>query len=235
MKKVFSLSIILAVLAAAMTFSSCSKDDEDAAVITIQFNQDGKFDSGETVVATITSKDEKLTSIELWEAGGAKLKNLTIPSEKDGVYVLTIVELEDGNYTLKVASKTGANSGNFKVGKDPVVPTFPATLGGPGATAGSFLSILDGKVYTTGATVAQLKNVEIVFNGETFISAEESLNGTVNTNGQWAIIDELIPGTLFSYETSTGFEGTITIIGTSGAGDATIVNVTVAKIKMSPK
>ena len=122
MKKVFNLSIILAVLTAALTFSSCG-GDEDAAEITITFNSNGQFASGDVVLATITSLDEKLTSIELW-SGGSKLKNLTIPAEANGVYVLNIPGLDDGSYTLKVTSKTGAEQKDFRVGT-PLPPTAP--------------------------------------------------------------------------------------------------------------
>ena len=113
MKKVFNLTVMLAALMTAVMFSSCGSD-EDAATITIDFNQGGKFVTGETVTATITSKEEKLTSIELWK-GTSKDKNLTIPDAKDGVYTLNITGLADGSYTLKVASKTGATEGSFTI------------------------------------------------------------------------------------------------------------------------
>ena len=115
MKKALNLSVIFAVLMAAFSFSSCSKD-EDAATITIHFNQNGEFGSGDAAVATITSLDESLKTIELWSEG-SKLKNIEIPNDNDGVYVVSIPELEDGAYLLKVTSSTGAAEKDFTVGE----------------------------------------------------------------------------------------------------------------------
>jgi hypothetical protein len=117
MKKVFNLSIILAVLTATFSFTSCGNDD-DAASIKIEFLGGPAYAVGAPVVAKITCV-EKITSIDLFK-GDAKQKSIEVPKEsKDGdnfVYLVNIVsEAEVGNYSIQVKSKTGDNKGSFTV------------------------------------------------------------------------------------------------------------------------
>ncbi|MDR1729175.1 MAG: hypothetical protein LBR52_00730 [Prevotellaceae bacterium] len=225
MKKVLNLSVILAVLMAAFSFSSCGKDDENAAKISIEIET-----TTTNAIVVISSPDEKLSTIELWE-NGSKLKNIDIPAEVNGIYTVTITQLTDGEYTLKATSNSGAAEKKFTIGEGPVTPdTFEAILGGSGATdAGSFLSIEDEKVYFSNATDAQLANVEIVFDGTTFKSATESANSKVKANGNSATITK-VDNDNYSYATSTGYQGTIKINSRAGSGDATKVTVTVVKM-----
>jgi len=130
MKKVFNLSVILAVLVAAFTFSSCGKDKEDAAVITVKFDQGGTFGSGDNVTGTITSADEDLTKVTLFNEDGSARLNWTsfnalpILKGKDGAYTIVIPSLPDGKYSLQAFSKTGdSGKKDFTVGNSVVNPT----------------------------------------------------------------------------------------------------------------
>ena len=102
--------------------------------------------------------------------------------------------------------------------------------------AGSFLSIKDGKIYTSTASADELKDVEIVFNGTNFVTAASSANSIVSTNGNSATLTTNANGTI-AYVTSTGYMGTIictgatgfTCIGTTGSTSST-VTITVKHI-----
>lgn len=114
MKKVFNLSVILAVLASALTFTSCSDDDDDAPEVLINVQT-----VASTAVINITC-DEDLTSVALWK-GGSKLKDLNL---KDGVEkgenktVFTLVDLEDGDYKVRVACEgNGEAEEKFTIGE----------------------------------------------------------------------------------------------------------------------
>jgi hypothetical protein len=81
--------------------------------------------------------------------------------------------------------------------------------------AGSFLSIKDGKIYTSTASADELKDVEIVFNGTNFVTAASSANPIVSTNGNSATLTTNANGTI-AYVTSTGYMGTIMRTGATG-------------------
>ncbi len=235
MKKVFNLSVILAVLIAAFSFTSCSDDDDDAAQITITFNQNGKFASGDDVTGKIVSAEEDLTKVVILLNGNAvktitKFNSLPILKGDNGVYTMVIDGLVDGSYTLRAESKTGESSAAFTVGSAVNYTSFTAVVGGSEATtAGSFLSIQDGKVYKTAdVNAGKGENVEIVFDGIEFKSATLSTNSNVSGNGQWAQI-QLLGDNHWGYMTSTGFQGDITITSTTGSGNATVANITVNK------
>lgn len=114
MKKVFNLSVILAVLAAAFSFTSCSDDDDDAASVKISVES-----AVSSAIVTITS-DEDLTAVELWQ-NGSKIKNIDVKSGtnkgKATVNVYTIIDLKNGEkYTVKASTETGASEKAFTVG-----------------------------------------------------------------------------------------------------------------------
>lgn len=128
MKKVFNLSIILAVLAAAFTFSSCGKDKEDSAQITITFNQSGTFGEGDAVTGTISSPDEDLTKVVILKDGNAvktitSFKELPIMKGTDGKYTIFIDGLTPGDYNLRAESKTGESSKGFSISGSSTNPT----------------------------------------------------------------------------------------------------------------
>ena len=161
MKKFFSLSAIVAVLAMLMTsvsVSSCSSDDDDDST---------------TTTPTYTS----------------------------------FYGIVDGADELNIARSF-------------------LSINGP--TTGSFLSIKDGKIYTSTASADELKDVEIVFNGTNFVTAASSANSTVSTNGNSATLTTNANGTI-AYVTSTGYMGTIFFTGTTGSNSFT-VTVTVKHI-----
>lgn len=113
MKKVFNLSVILAVLASALTFTSCSDDDDDAPEILIDVQT-----VASTAVINITC-DEDLTSVALWK-GGSKLKDLDLKDglEKENKTVFTVVDLKDGDYKVRVACEgNGEAEEKFTIGE----------------------------------------------------------------------------------------------------------------------
>lgn len=113
MKKVFNLSVILAVLASALTFTSCGDDDDDAPQILIDVQT-----VASTAVINITC-DEDLTSVALWK-GGSKVKDLDLKDglEKENKTVFTVVDLEDGDYKVRVACEgNGEAEEGFTIGE----------------------------------------------------------------------------------------------------------------------
>ena len=108
--------------------------------------------------------------------------------------------------------------------------TFTVNMGGSGSTAGSFLSVKDGKVYKKSDVAAHGDNVEIVFTGYTFVSADKSENSIVNSNNQSATISQTSPLT-FSYETSTGYKGSLTLVEEPGDAGANYVVTVIRQIK----
>ena len=116
MKKVFNLSVILAVLMAAFSFTSCSDDDDDAAKIDI------KVETTTTSAIVAITSEEDLTAVELWQ-NGSKSKNITVKDGsakgKAGVNTYTITGLENGKkYTIKATSESGAAEKEFTVGSN---------------------------------------------------------------------------------------------------------------------
>ncbi len=240
MKKVLNLSVILAVLVAAFSFTSCGEDD---AEVNLSLNSTS-FAEGVPVTGTITSDNKVETvKIEKEDADGIYQPYKTIQSsnfgaasgvvDADGSYLLSIAGIEDGTYTIQAIDKDGNESKKVKFtvgtpGPQPI--TFEVELGGSeSSTAGSFLSIKDQKAYMSSATAAQLGNVEIVFDGTTFKSAKESANTTVKNNGNSAVITG--SGNNYTYTTAPdGYTGTITITDEDGSGAKRNVTVTVTKL-----
>ena len=110
----------------------------------------------------------------------------------------------------------------------PTYTSFYGIVDGAAETAGSFLSIKDGKIYTSTASADELKDVEIVFNGTNFVTAASSANSIVSTNGNSATLTTNANGTI-DYVTSTGYMGTIFFTGATGSNSFT-VTVTVKHI-----
>lgn len=104
---------------------------------------------------------------------------------------------------------------------------FTVNMGGTSSKAGSFLSVKNCAVYTTGDLASYAGDVEIVFNGSNFISADKSANEAVASNGNTAEITNT-SSTTWTYTTSTGFSGSITMVEEPGDPSATYV-VTVAR------
>jgi len=123
MKKVFNLSIILAVLASALTFSSCSKDEDGPEIEAMAM--------GGSVVGTVKS-EAGLKSATLERDGKTVTPGWPITdfgagkavsgSAKDG-YIIAISGLIDGKYVLIVVDKNDRkDSFEFEVGSGIVPP-----------------------------------------------------------------------------------------------------------------
>ena len=87
---------------------------------------------------------------------------------------------------------------------------FSATIGGPDSGQCSYISICDEDVYSD-EDEDDLENVEIVFTGKKFISADEADNEIVCENGNSAEIETLEKGERYAFGTSTGYYGYIVI------------------------
>lgn len=108
--------------------------------------------------------------------------------------------------------------------------TFTVNMGGASSSAGSFLSVKDCQVYNKSEIAKHSDNVEIVFDGFSFKSAEKSDNSIVNSNGQSATITQT--GTLtYAYETSTGYKGSLTLTEEPGDAGANYVVTVIRQIK----
>lgn len=132
-----------------------------------------------------------------------------------------------------MATATVATSCSDDDDDDPVIllkdTTFTVTMGGELSNSPSFLSIKDAKAYKQSMVAASPENIEIVFNGTSFISAKDCMNSVVNTNGRSAVITQTSP-LRFDYVTSTGFKGSLTLTEEPGDASADYV-VTVVRQK----
>jgi hypothetical protein len=217
MKKVFNLSVILAVLASALTFTSCGDDDDDAPQILIDVQT-----VASTAVINITC-DEDLTSVALWK-GGSKVKDLNL---KEGVEkgenktVFTLVDLEDGDYKVKVACEgNGEGEEVFTIGEGgAAAESFQLTVGGSNSSEGSYISISNKAVYKTTEANANAAAIEIIFDGTTFKSAAESTNSAFEAKASATVSGDAANG--WSFETSTGYKGTIKFAGEDKDGKGT--------------
>lgn len=100
--------------------------------------------------------------------------------------------------------------------------SFSATIGGPDSEECSYISICDGDVYCVDDE-DELENVEIVFTGKKFISADEAENEIVSENGNEAEIETLEKGERYAFNTSTGYCGYIIVDeGKMGKSDSEI-------------
>lgn len=216
MKKVFNLSVILAVLASALTFTSCSDDDDDAPEILINVQT-----VASTAVIDITC-DEDLTSVALWK-GGSKLKDLNLKEgvEKENKTVFTLLNLEDGDYEVRVACEgNGEAEEKFTIGEGgAAAESFQLTVGGSESSEGSYISIKNKTVYKSGAANANAEAIEIIFDGETFKSATESTNSAFEAKASATVSGDAANG--WSFETSTGYKGTIKFAGADKDGKGT--------------
>ncbi|MCQ2233439.1 MAG: hypothetical protein MJZ24_01705 [Paludibacteraceae bacterium] len=88
--------------------------------------------------------------------------------------------------------------------------SFTATIGGPDSDECSYISICDEDVYSVDDE-DELENVEIVFTGKKFISADEADNEIVCENGNSADIETIEKGERYAFETSTGYTGYIVV------------------------
>lgn len=204
MKKVFSLSIMLAVLATAFTFSSCSKDEEENAPV---FSNESVVGKG--FIATITC-DNDLKSAELirtTSSGSSTVSGWPVTKFNDlngeifgekGNYTVMITGLADGDYELVVIDKKDKRaSTKFKIGggDDPDenlnfnLTSFEAKVGDVylyeynGARAGGFTiaNVTTGNkgfkvVFSDGITA------EISFDGKSFLTT----NGTTKSGAEAA-------------------------------------------------
>ena len=222
MKKVFNLSVILAVLASALTFTSCSDDDDDAPEILINVQT-----VASTAVIDITC-DEDLTSVALWK-GGSKVKDLDLKDglEKENKTVFTLLNLEDGDYKVRVACEgNGEAEESFTIGEGgAAAESFQLTVGGSNSSEGSYISISNKAVYKTTEANANAAAIEIIFDGETFKSAAESTNSAFEAKASATVSGDAANG--WSFETSTGYKGTIKFAGADKDGKGTYdINVT---------
>jgi hypothetical protein len=103
MKKVFNLSVILAVLASALTFTSCSDDDDEATI---------DFIKAEGQNAWTINAEAGIESIELYAVNGDEseyLKEISegITKEAKGKTTYLLKDLEAGKYKVNVTDKDG--------------------------------------------------------------------------------------------------------------------------------
>jgi hypothetical protein len=111
MKKVFNLSIILAVLA-AFTLTSCNPEEEDAATVTITLDKT-TLSEGEALTGKIIS-DNNLKEVTILKDGSTLADYPTTDfgtgkpiSGKDGSYIIRIDGLLAGSYTIRATDKNG--------------------------------------------------------------------------------------------------------------------------------
>ncbi len=213
MKKVFNLSVILAVLMAAFSFTSCSDDDDDAK---IEFS---KSADGKSVTITAEAGIQKI-EIEPVSAAGS-VKDVTGSAKGETTYKFSLESYEDGKYKITVTDKddnkafetvtVGSESSNSG-------ETFTIQIGGAKSSAGSFISIADKKVYKTADVNKggqEAKNVEMIFDGSEIKDASDSKNDKVNSNGNGTTYIAQMGNTV-QFETLGGIEGQIVIEGTLG-------------------
>jgi len=212
MKKVFNLSVILAVLMAAFSFTSCS-DDEDNATVEITLDNNGAFKAGAAATGSINAEAE-IESITLFTVkGGAENSmaqqsaQMTEAAKGETAYAFRIERLAIGTYKLSVTDGDGnISSVTFNVGGE--VKTFTLQIGGAdNTTVGSYISIKDQKVYKASEANANAEAIEIVFDGTVFKSAKNSGN-TAFTPKVGATVTMTTTGCTF--DTETGYKGTIT-------------------------
>lgn len=105
MKKVFNLSVILAVLASALTFTSCD-DDDDEATITIT----GTENAGEYVISAEAEIDE----IAIYKESGDNESKMTSESEAltkaakgQTTFLVNFSLFGEGTYKMSVKDKDG--------------------------------------------------------------------------------------------------------------------------------
>lgn len=105
MKKVFNLSVILAVLASALTFTSCD-DDDDEATITIT----GTENAGEYVISAEAEIDE----IAIYKESGDNESKMTSESEAltkaakgQTTFLVNFSLFGEGTYKMSVKDKEG--------------------------------------------------------------------------------------------------------------------------------
>ena len=174
MKKVLNLSVIMAVLAAAFVFGSCTTT-EDAAEISITFsggaplNGKTNYEVGVPVIAKITCVEE-ITSIDLYK-DEARVKAITFgkPTKEgdNNVYLVSVDATEVGSYYIQVKSKTGDNKGFFTIGAQ--------AQQDPWENAANKISVEAGKKYQC-KQGDKVYNIEIISASPTAISLK--LEGT---------------------------------------------------------
>ena len=207
MKKVFNLSVILAVLMAAFTFSSCSKDEEWN--IDINLDNNSKFNEGSVVTGAITS-DNKIETIKIEVKEGAIWQPYeTIQkgnfsgwgiTENDGTYSLRIPGISAGDYTIQAIDKNGNESrkaqftvigtGGSGVTGDQINISSTILLGASGSSYGSFFASSTGTRYSQGQANANAATIDITYGtltsgGPSFISPNRrsALGFTAVTGG----------------------------------------------------
>ena len=120
MKKVFNLSVILAVLMAAFSFTSCSDDDDDSTIeISKIEGQDSYTIKAEAGIKSITvyqvsgSEESKLkaeSEAYTSEFKGKELAAVSFAGYADGTYKIA-VEDKDGNQKSKTVTVGAGNEG----------------------------------------------------------------------------------------------------------------------------
>jgi uncharacterized protein (TIGR02145 family) len=137
----FSIWLLLSLCMAAVSFSSCEKEDDkngtstendkdkddnkpSGVTISILFDKDGSFVLGEEVTGSITSAEEDLQKVIVMKANGEVVETITtfevlpiMKKNNDGEYMVSIGGLTEGRYLLKATSKTGVNTANFELVK----------------------------------------------------------------------------------------------------------------------
>lgn len=113
MKKVFNLSVILAVLMAAFSFTSCTDDDDDAN-ISIKVSSTA---AGDAAYVTVTADD--IESIMVGQNGSLKeISSDDLKLAKNGKE-FKISNLTKGQkYTIQVRTKDAQKSVDFVAGQD---------------------------------------------------------------------------------------------------------------------
>lgn len=236
--------LVMSLAIMPLFFTSCSEEDEGTKpVITLQ----EITTSGSNYVATVkitcdeTAELSQVSVVYYYNNGNGSAyvstdnidftgtnynatAKITMPKTVDG-YAVT-------NFTVAATTTDGGSDENtFAIegnvtNPEPDYETFTVTMGGLGTTtAGSYLSVKDKKAYKQ-AELSSGNNVEIVFTGTDFISADQATAAIVKNNGHWAVIESTGDGQ-YSFTTSTGYEGYINIIEGSATSSSAVIEVKV--------
>lgn len=192
MKKVFNLSVILAVLASALTFTSCSDDDDEATIDFIKAEGQNAW----TINAEAGIDEIELSKIENGETTLDQTLSKTLTDEAEGktTYILdfdklglsgdfeiTVIDKDGGKKEKKVTVGAAAATYNFsaksiavEAGKEYVY----SKKAGEGAAEGSF------KV-----TAAKAGSVTLEIGGKTVTLSDAGASWLSNDFEEWTNAD----------------------------------------------
>lgn len=246
MKK--SLKLFLLAFVLVPFFVGCTDDDE---ITTPKIVLQGDVTEGAStyvVYVNVTCPEDgnldKVSAIYYYNDGKSSVSiensNIKITKTNSQAWLVGItVPKYAGNYDVEKLGVTAYTKDGGNVTEsfnlideivNPTYDTFTVTMGGSSvSTEGSYLSIKDKDVYKIGDIKDANNNVEIVFTGTKFISASASSVEKINKNNHSAIITPTAAEGVFSFTTSTGYEGSLSIIEGNATSASSIIRVTVIR------